>query len=695
MFKYKPVNQHAVLIIILITLLAAGIVPVGNPNLVLAAQSTGDTLTLPTLTPTPTRQLFPTPTPSATPVKKVWAGRLVTNILGFTKGEGSIFRVSVEGLAGTRIELRSADQLIVGTAGSKPEYGPFAAEFAPVTKGAWTISVPAVEVSLDVVADNYNLAVIEFVQIPEPQATQTVLPSPTATPLGGIVWAGRLISEASGSGVPFSRLLVRVVGLDNHPVQLSTLAQVINTANTGQKPAELGPNTVEFTGLTPGKYIVEPVGLNAKLEVELKPNVETRVEFAPAPATATPLPTATNSPTPWPVQPLPTMPATFTPTPSPTATPTPSPLPTFTATLAPSPTPVTRWQGVVSARTDSGATLASLTVRVAGIEGLPITLTTATSATGNQRRCITGQGGAGQDACVFRDLPAGQYIISPEGLNLTLPLSLFDRQAAHVDFDLEVLPAGITGWQARLRTNSNAPLSAARTEGVIRVWVTGRAGQVVALRPAGAPWAPRYCEVVHNPVLGGLTCEFGQLGPGVYTVEALNTGASLQLFADGLSRAEVEFAPTATYATLANLPAAQVGRGAQPRRPTATATATSGPMVWMPATPTATATPMPTPTQAFAWQGRIVESAYIGAGAIGVRAAGLRDHPVVVRSGNWQSPPQLTGTKVELGEYATEFGGLAPGEYVVELVDLAEMKVNLLPGEFMLIEFRYDFVNPP
>ena len=78
-----------------------------------------------------------------------------------------------------------------------------------------------------------------------------------------------------------------------------------------------------------------------------------------------------------------------------------------------------------------------------------------------------------------------------------------------------------------------------------------------------------------------------------------------------------------------------------------------------------------------------------------MRAAGLKDHPVIVRSGDWQSPSQLTGSKVELGEYAAEFGGLAPGEYVIELVDLAELKVNLQPGEFMLVEFRYDFVNPP
>ena len=81
------------------------------------------------------------------------------------------------------------------------------------------------------------------------------------------------------------------------------------------------------------------------------------------------------------------------------------------------------------------------------------------------------------------------------------------------------------------------------------------------------------------------------------------------------------------------------------------------------------------------------------AGTIAVRAAGLEGHPVVIRSGPWQTAPQLTGSKPELGEYATEFGGLAQGEYIVELVDLAELKVELAGDQFILVEFRYDLVR--
>ena len=89
-----------------------------------------------------------------------------------------------------------------------------------------------------------------------------------------------------------------------------------------------------------------------------------------------------------------------------------------------------------------------------------------------------------------------------------------------------------------------------------------------------------------------------------------------------------------------------------------------------------------------------MERTQTGAGTIGVRAAGLKDHPVILRSGGWQSTPQLTGTKVELGDFATEFGGLGQGEYVVELVSLAHLTVTLEAGYFMLVEFRYDIVTP-
>jgi hypothetical protein len=310
---------------------------------------------------------------------------------------------------------------------------------------------------------------------------------------------------------------------------------------------------------------------------------------------------------------------------------------------------------------------------------------------------VTGRNVTQPDSCAFEKLKPGQYLVAPEGLGLSLPLTLFENEQALVVFDREVLPSGISGWEARLLKNNNSFQATPKMEGTITARLAGRPGQVIALRSARG--TEQFCEVVLNALLGGLACEFGQLAPGVYLIEALHTGAGLRLFVDGTNMAEVEFSPSATQAKLALTQSPPVvGQGARPRRPTvtATATATATPVVvaQRPATATATPTVTSTPTPAFAWQGRVVTTQNGVVGTIAVRAAGLKDHPVIIRSGPWQSQPQLTGTKPELGEYATEFGALATGEYIIELAGLAELTVNLEPGQFMLVEFRYDLANP-
>ncbi len=696
---------------IVIGFLTVGLVGlIGGSTSPVKAQSGGDTLA--TRMPTATAVPPPTSLPAATSASKIWVGRLVSNTLGVTEGNGSIFRVRVEGLIGARIELRSGDYLMFAESGSKAEYGPYTAEFAPVNKGTWIVTVPSLGVSLPVEADGYNLAVIEFVQIPVPEATQTAWPSPTSTPLAGQLWQGRLVAENWGIGAPFARLLVQVVGLSGHPVRLSTAVQEINTATTGQKPDELGPDVVEFTGLTPARYIVEPLGLNSRLEVELKANTETRLEFRPVSPPAAPSPTATATPPPLPPPTVTAAPPTSTPSPTATATPTIVPSPTDTATPAASPTPVTQWLGTVADRTPAGSESSTIIVKVAGIEGLPVQLRATGGGMVGDRRCITGRGTEGQDACAFAGVPPGQYLVVPEGLMVSLPVAVAPAEEVTVLFDIELLPSGVSGWQARLLSNSNGPQAVAARDGTIRVRLAGRAGQVVALRSARG--TERFCEVAPNPVLGSLACEFGQLVPGVYLVEAVNTGAGLRLFVDGQGLAEIVFSPSATEAILAlgqSVPI--VGQGAQPGDRTAVVTPTPVQTSGVTPTPTpepaptqlpiptliptATSTPLPSPTFAptFGWEGRVVETVDLVIGTIGVRAAGLKDHPVFLRSGGWQSEVQFTGSKPELGDYAVEFGGLAQGKYTVVLVDLAEIDVELGPDQFMLVEFRYGPVNLP
>jgi len=674
------------------------------PLTVQAAQSTGDSLVVPsptvtaTTTPIPTKKPWPTFTASAptAPTKLVWVGRLVNNRLYATKGNGSIFRVKVEGMVGTALELQNGDMLLKGISGSKPEYGLYTAEFAPLSEGLWTISVPALGVSFKAWADTYNLVEIEFWQVPSSEATPMVDGTATATPLGGRDWAGQVLRETWGIGANFSRLLVQVVGHNGQPVRISTLTQAINTANTGQK-LELGTDIVEFAGLTPGNYIIEPVGLNSFFEVQLKANTETLVQFQQRAAVPINTPTVQSTATrlPWPTwTPRPT--STPTITPSPTTTPS----PTNTLTPLPSPTPVTRWLGAVESRQARPDAPSRITVRVFGITGLPIRLPIKINHSfSNEQRCITGQAQTGtvlktapvSDSCTFENLAAGEYLVIPEGLSINLPIMLTEHQEVVVIFDLEVLPSGVTTWQAQIRQNNNGALATLKADSAIRVRVAGRVGQVVTLRYGRG--SERFCETAPNSV-----CQFDRLAAGVYWVEALNTGAHIRLFIDGTGQAEIEFAPN-TLAVATPIPAV-VGYGARAHNPTATATPmvmrinpTATPYFSFTPTPTATITPTLTPTPAFAWQGRIIKITDKVVGTIGVRAAGLKDHPVILRSGGWQSGTQLTGTKPELGEYATEFGGIAQGDYFVQLVGLAELKVHVGADQYILVEFRYDFVK--
>ena len=442
--------------------------------------------------------------------------------------------------------------------------------------------------------------------IPQPVASPEVSPSPTSLDPEIIeIWEGYVAREMAGAGVPFARLLVQITGRDGQQVRLSTMDQVLNIASTGQKPDEIGPNTVEFTGLTPGKYIIDLLGLDTSFVVELKKNVETQVIFSLRQPTVTPVPTATETNTPIPV----VLTLVDTPAPSPT----------------PSATPATIWVGALTERNPAGSSL--LTVKIAGSEGMAIQLRRTNGVGYEDQRCVSGQEGNGQNSCKFINLLAGSYLVDPEGIDAALPLELSTGEAIQVEFYVEKIPSGFTGWQAQIPENSNGFLAQPRTDSTIRVRVPGRQGQLVALHSLRLGTV-RYCETAHNPVHGMPICEFDRLGPGVYRVQPLHRNADQTLFVDGVGVAVMEFLPASQ-----NLESrrAVFGQGARPVQPKPTKTP-------LPPAPTAsqlvpTAAPTPTtfptvqstntPVPAAAWQGRVVEQGIMGAGAIGVRVVGL------------------------------------------------------------------------
>jgi hypothetical protein len=247
----------------------------------------------------PFAALSPSPTPQL-----VWEGRIVSDTPYVTPPNGSILRVSVEGLVGVPITVSAYDWSTTALSGSKTEYGPYMAEFAPLQPGFYTVSVEDLGADLEITAGGTNLIVVEFTQVyrvlptptptpspspsPTPQPTWTPTPLVTATPTATFsptpqpvsVWAGSVVRQISGAGRGISRaaIAVRVVGEWWLPVEIRS-GDWSTTALTGTKP-EYGDTACEFGALSAGTYIITPQGLGASVTVTVDEGGFALVEFA-------------------------------------------------------------------------------------------------------------------------------------------------------------------------------------------------------------------------------------------------------------------------------------------------------------------------------------------------------------------------------------------------------------------------------
>jgi hypothetical protein len=241
---------------IAITLLAA-LAALNNTDVALAVQATDVMRRKPTAT-------------TATPVPVVvgWRGQIVSNTTYATSGNGSIVRVHVFERVNEPITLTDHDRTLSGFSGTKPEYGPYAAEFAPVPAGRWTVSLPDLQANIEVDTDGYNLVVVEFHPVldwPQPSATPTSVPAtptptPSPTPTPATQWVGAVLRHDKPSpGKVFTSIAVRVNGLPDLPVRL-TSGDTVLTCVTGTKP-EYGDYACEFGGLSSGTYYLSAQGL--------------------------------------------------------------------------------------------------------------------------------------------------------------------------------------------------------------------------------------------------------------------------------------------------------------------------------------------------------------------------------------------------------------------------------------------------
>jgi hypothetical protein len=567
----------------------------------------------------PPAVLSPSPT-----LQLVWEGRIASDTPNVTPPNGSILRVSVEGLKGVPVTVSAYDWSTTALSGSKTEYGPYMAEFAPLQPGFYTVSVESLEASLEITADGTNLIVVEFSQVyrvlptptltpspspsPTPQPTWTPTPLVTATPAVTLsptpqpvsVWTGSVVRQVGGAGRGISRaaIAVRVVGKWWLPVEIRS-GGWSTTALTGTKP-EYGDTACEFGALPAGTYTITPQGLDASVTLTIDEGGFALVEFVQLPLPPAPTPTAVPTVTPTPTLLLPTPgrsenaaskpspPAAWTPLPGlPASIPSHVGPPVARASLPGFPTSLPIYTGSPAKRVPLPS-LPHLVPGQARFLSTPLpNLPTPTPST------------------ALRTSPTASAVISTPVPMPSSTATIAPRWMAQV---LRNTSGEVLGWRAS----------------VIAVQVIGLESLPVELR-SGAFSVTAFTG--SKSEYGEFACEFGGLSAGTYEVIPQGLGVSQTITVDGGGFALIEFAYR------------------------------------LPPTPT----PLPSKVT---WVGKVISNSS-GQGTNGissvvvVRVLGAKGLPVEISSGGWNATA-LTGTKPEYGPFACEFGGLWPGIYTVK-----------------------------
>ncbi|MFC2015669.1 hypothetical protein ACFLUM_01920 [Chloroflexota bacterium] len=354
---------------------------------------------------------------------------------------GSVLRVSVEGKPGLPVTVRSmGDFQTLGFTATKPEYGPYVVEFAPLSKGTYFIEPEGLNTIFAIWLDGKSYVRVDFASMPC-AATSTPTPSlpiPTPTPtLRPLVtsmpiflppvssptpyqpvatqWTGSIVENHSGTQATehaHSAIAVVVEGKPWHEVEILSNGWS-TTTQTGTKP-DYGPHACEFGGLRAATYTVIPKGLGTSIQVTMDGWGWAMVRFEEVPAPA----------------PQPAIPS-FQMTPMPVPSSQPEPAPTLH-----SPPATTGWQAWIvsnsSGEQEGTGVWSVIVVRVLGWAGVPVAITggggwTATCTTGSKPE-------HGPDACDFGGLWPGTYRLHPQGSDLSLEVTMDGLGVAVVEF---------------------------------------------------------------------------------------------------------------------------------------------------------------------------------------------------------------------------------------------------------------------
>jgi hypothetical protein len=460
---------------------------------------------------------------------------------------GSVLRVAVQGKAGLPVWVRSLGGFeTYNYTGTKPEYGPFVAEFAPMSRGTYFIEPQGLDVVFEVWLDGKNYTRVDFFPVPcevtstpvpqaatvtpRPQTTATrqpgvaptsPSPAPTQPPQPAAGWQGRVVEHLEGlAGRYFATIAVRVIGRPaGQQVEIRSDPWSA-TCKTGTKP-EHGPDACEFGSLNAGTYRLTPRDLGTYLDVTVGLQDFVLVEFA------------------------------------------------YTG-----PTPQTYWVGSVVQNTSGEPTEhanSAVAVVVAGRPWHEVEIRSngwsTTAETGYKPEY-------GPDACEFGGLRAGTYTITPKDLGASVQVTMDGWGWAMVRFDEVAAPApqpaaptiqptakpaqpttpaagptetpepssAPTGphWQGWVVSNTSGQQEGTGVWSVVVVRVLNWAGVPVTISGGGG-WSAT-CITGTKPEYGPDACEFGGLWPGTYYLQPEGADIQVEVEMDGLGVAFVEFA---------------------------------------------------------------------------------------------------------------------------------------------------------
>jgi len=459
---------------------------------------------------------------------------------------GSVLRVSVQGKVGLPVTIRSMGAFhTVGFTGTKPEYGPFVAEFAPLSKGIYFIEPQGLGLVFEVFLDGKNYTRVDFTSLPcepTPTPTPTARPRATATARSGVTatattrppalpqppqptgWQGRVVEHLKDlEGRYYATIAVRVIGRPAGQQVGIQSGSWSATCTTGTKP-EHGPDACEFGALKAGTYRLTPLDLGTYLDVTVDLRDFVLVEFY------------------------------------------------YTG-----PTPTTRWVGSVVENTSGGTPTehvhSAIAVIVAGKPWHQVEI----QADGFSATCITGtKPEYGPDACEFGGLRAATYTISPKDLGASIAVTVDGWGWAKVRFDEISVPAPQptsppaqptakpttpaktptpgptptkqpsppapkTGWQGWIITNTSGQSGGTGVSSIIVVRVLNYGGVPVHI-DGGGNWTDT-CITGSKPELGPDACSFGGLWAGTYYLQPEGADIEIEIVMDGIGTAEVHFAP--------------------------------------------------------------------------------------------------------------------------------------------------------